>query len=134
MTEDEMRRYADRQIDGLRKEFGNFVVRFEKHEALEEVRLQQEAKRQEDEDARFARIMEVQETILKGQAENTAAIAEVTKQVSAVVQDTADIVQLQRDLQGAGRLIGKLKTLAAAGGILGAIGTAGYWILTHFKH
>lgn len=76
-------RATDAKLFRLCQEFDKHVVRFDEHE------------RRETET--FGRI-------LKAQEQNTVVIGELTGQVTALVENTAGVVQLHQDLQGTARL------------------------------
>ena len=77
--------------------------------------------------------------IIQAQERNTQAIGELTIQVSDLVGDTRDIVQLHRDFQGVARVGTGVQAFSLWclkwGGILGALGISINWIVEHFsKH
>ncbi len=126
----EMPRFSDDMLLKLQNEFNEhvtehraFVERFTEHETTEEAWQGKQGERLA--------------AILDTQAQNTAAISDLTKAVASVVSDTKDIVQLQKDVQAAARLGGTLQRFLAATakwGLIGAGVAAGVnWILTHFK-
>ena len=92
-----------------------FVERFERHE--------------EKENGKFDLIIEAQHS-------NTVAIGELTKQVSVLVKDTRDIVQLHKDFQGAARIGSSIQHIAVQllkwGGIFGGIGAGILYAIENF--
>jgi hypothetical protein len=79
------------------------------------------------------------ERLFNAQDVNTKAITEITAAVSAVVSDTAVIVQLSKDFQGAARvgkgLQGFVVWCLKWGGILGGLGAGVHYLIEHFsKH
>lgn len=131
-------RFSDVQLSELRQDFDSFVNRFDnhvnrfdKHEQSEEAWREDLIHRDEQQNRRFDALMASQEA-------NTAAIADLTMQVSAVVNDTKDIVQLHKDFQGAAR-VGKgvqdfMLWLLKWGTIGGALAAGVHYIITHVKH
>ena len=118
MSEDSKVRCTDEKLFQLCEKFDLHVERFDEHEAHEE--------------AKFLRLIEAQQN-------NTQAISELTTQVSALVTDTRDIVQLHKDLQGAARVGSGIQRFILWcmkwGGIIGGLGAALHYLVEQFsKH
>lgn len=93
------------------------VERFEQHEENEE---------------------QVIADLFKSQQANTDAIAEITRSVSRLVDDTSDVIRLHRDLQGAAR-VGKgiqgFMLWCLKWGTIGVgIAATVTWIVEKFNH
>lgn len=131
-------RFSDMQLSELRQDFNKLVEvvdshveTFKNHEIREDAWREDLIHRDEQQNRRFDALMQSQE-------KNTYAIAELTSQVSAVVNDTKDIVQLHKDFQGAAR-VGKgvqdlMLWLMKWGTIGGALAASVHYIVTHMKH
>jgi len=70
-------------MNDLCQRFEQHVIKFEKHE--------------EEEGAKFDKLIEAQKI-------NTAAVSELTRSVSSLVDDTSSVIQLHKDFQGAARV------------------------------
>ena len=111
-------RCTDEKLFQLCEKFDRHVERFDEHESREE--------------EKFNRLIEAQQN-------NTQAISELTGQVSALVTDTRDIVQLHKDFRGAARvgsgIQGFVLWCMKWGGIIGGLGAALHYLVEHFsKH
>lgn len=93
------------------------VERFEQHER--------------DEEEKYS-------VLFKAQENNTAAIAEITRSVSCVIEETRAIVQLHKDFQGTIRIGGALQRfmfwLLKWGTIGVAVGAVLNWLIERFSH
>ncbi len=102
----------------LCEKFDQHVERFDRYESKGE--------------EKFNRLMRAQET-------NTAALAELTSNMSVLVTETRASVEFTRDFQGAARIGGGIKRFTAwclgIGGAVGGIGLAITYITEHLsKH
>lgn len=100
----------------LCEKFEQHVVRFEQHE-----------KQERD---KFDKLITAQQT-------NTDAIATLTSSVSSLVQDTSEVIQLHKDVQGAARIgrsvQGFIMWCLKWGAIGTGVATMVHVVLDHFK-
>ena len=94
-------------------------------------RLDDHDKRFDEQERSFNRLIETQQA-------NTAAISQITRQLSQLIEDTSAIVKLHKDFQGAARvgvgiqgfMIWCLKWGAIGTGVVTGI----MWLVDQFKH
>lgn len=77
------KRVSDKRMNELFEQFDQHVERFEQHER--------------EEGDRFNKLV-------KAQQANADAVANLTRQVSSLVGDTKEIIQLHKDFQGTARI------------------------------
>jgi len=115
---DEMLYQLRTDFDEYRADFSQYKERFAKHES--------------DEIEKF-------DHIIHAQTINTQAIGKLTQQVSHLVKDTRDIIQLHKDFQATARVGHKLNRLliwlAKAGTVGSFLVAVIYWAVEHLgKH
>ena len=101
----------------LCEKFEQHVVRFEQHE--------------QEESDKFNKLITAQQV-------NTEAISSLTDSVSSLVQDTSEVIQLHKDIQGAAR-VGKsvqgfMIWCLKWGAIGTGVATAVHLVIDHFKN
>lgn len=119
--DDDMPRCTDDKLFQLCNDFNDHMEKFDEH-------VQRFEDHETREEEKFIRLVEAQQ-------KNTDAISELTGQVSSLVTDTKDIIQIHRDFQGAARIGTNLQSfllwLAKWGVIGGALAAAGNWMIEH---
>lgn len=118
------RRDGDEEIQALRKAFDRHIL------DEEAWRMKQDA-RWEKQDELWEKVADRLEALAEGQNKNTADLA-------TLIQETRDVVQLTKDLQGIGRVGTGIQRvafwLAKWGVVVGILGTGMHWILNHTPH